>query len=109
MWYSTVGLIVTLTLSMLVVPLVADAEQTGQAARIGVLSPYTPPAEAASLLLDVLRQALREQGWVEGQNLTIEQRHAGGQYEQLPALAAELIRLPVDVIIANTTAAAQAA
>ena len=109
---TTLGLIVIFTLGMLVLPLVADAAQTGKAARIGVLSPYAPPAEAErqpSPLLDALRQALREQGWVEGQNLTIEQRHAAGQYERLPALAAELIQLPVDVIIANATAAAQAA
>jgi putative ABC transport system substrate-binding protein len=56
-----------------------------------------------------VHQALRERDWVEGQNLTIEARHATGQVERLPALAAELVQLPVDVLLAIGTSAAQAA
>jgi putative ABC transport system substrate-binding protein len=110
-----IGLIVILVLGMLVLSLGAKAEQTRKAVRIGVLSPYAPPSEAERQpspilpLLDELRQVLREQGWVEGQNLTIEERHAAGQYERLPALAAELVQHPVDVILAVVTVAAQAA
>ena len=112
MQYITLGLVVILALEMLWLPLRAEAEQTGKVAHIGLLSPFPPPAEAERqplFLLDALRQALHEQGWVEGQNLVIEQRYAAGQYEQLPALAAELVRLPVDVIVALGTAGAQAA
>src|SRR5262245_1014581 len=108
---TTLGLIVLLVLGLLVLPLGAEAAQPGEVVRIGVLYPSAPPAETAPspLLLDALRHALREQGWVEGHNLTLEVRYAAGQYERLPALAAELVQLPVDVIVAEATAAAQAA
>jgi putative ABC transport system substrate-binding protein len=56
-----------------------------------------------------LRRGLRELGWVEGQNITIEPRFAEGQTERLPALAAELVRLRMDVIVTSTTPAALAA
>jgi putative ABC transport system substrate-binding protein len=52
---------------------------------------------------------LRELGWIEGQNLVIESRYAEGQYDRLPVLAAELVRLPVDVIFANAAPSAEAA
>jgi putative ABC transport system substrate-binding protein len=113
--YSTLGFLGILALGLLVLPRGAEAEQMARTVRIGVLTPFAPPAEAARQpspilpLYDVLRDALRERGWVEGQNLTIEQRHAAGQYERLPALAAELVRLPVDVLIALSTPASQAA
>ena len=115
MKYTTLGSIGILILGMLLLPLGAEAEQMGKTARIGLLSPLAPPSEAERQsspllpLLDELRQALRERGWVEGQNLTIEQRHAAGQYERLPALAAELVQLPVDILLAVSTSGAQAA
>jgi putative tryptophan/tyrosine transport system substrate-binding protein len=99
MWCRTVGCIVTLTLSLLAAPLAADAQHTGKVARIGYLSGVssagTPPPFVA------LRQGLRELGWIEGQNLMIEERWAEGRVERLPALAAELVHLNVHVIVAT--------
>ena len=72
------------------------------------------PAAALHLSADVYRrepflEGLRERGWVEGQNVTIERRFAAGQADRLPALAAELVALNVDVILAAATPAAKAA
>src|SRR5215831_1438992 len=107
---TMLGPSILLALSLLVLPLRAEAQSTGKAVRIGWLSPSAPPAEAERHPLhDALRHVLRERGWVEGQHFTLEQRYAAGQYERLPALAAELVRLPVDVLIALTTMGAQAA
>src|SRR5262249_57318681 len=59
--------------------------------------------------IEELRQGLRELGYVEGRNLTLEVRSAEGQRERLADLAAELVRLPVDLIVAHTTAGVLAA
>jgi putative ABC transport system substrate-binding protein len=59
--------------------------------------------------MEALRQGLREQGYGEGQNIVIESRSAEERYERLPDLVAELVRMPVDVIVAPTTVAAVAA
>jgi len=64
---STVGLMATLTLAVLLVPLIADAQQATKVHRIGWLRPDPEPA------LDIFRQGLRDLGYVEGQNLIIEQ------------------------------------
>lgn len=75
--------------------------------RIGFLSPGTK--ESSKPVLDGLRQGLREQGYVEGNNITIEYRYANFQFDRLPELARELIALPVDVLVANVTQASVAA
>ena len=83
------------------------AQQARKVPTIGVLN-----AHAASALLPftaVLLEALREHGYVDGQNVRIEYRFADGNVERLPHLAAELVRLNVDVILANTDASALAA
>jgi putative ABC transport system substrate-binding protein len=87
---TALGLIVILALGLLVLPRGAEAQQARKAVRIGILTTGAPPAADAPLhpLWDALRHALREQGWVEGQNLTLELRWAAGQYERFPALAA---------------------
>ncbi len=86
-------------------PFAADAQQPARIARIGYL--------ATNLinqgLLEAFRQGLRDLGYVEGRNVVIEYRDAQGKLEPLPALAAELVELKVDVIVASSTAAAQAA
>lgn len=86
-------------------PFAADAQQAARIARIGYL--------ATNLinhgLLEAFRQGLRDLGYVEGRNVLIEYRDAQGKLEPLPALAAELVALKVDVIVASSTAAAQAA
>ena len=101
-----IGLLVALTLAILVVPLASQAQPPAKVARIGDLSAVggaeSPPAEA-------FRQGLRELGYVEGHNIVIEFRTAEGENDRLPALAAELVQLPVDVLVARSTAAAQAA
>src|SRR2546427_7535373 len=102
MWCSTVWCIVTLTLSLLAAPLAADAQQAGKVPRIGYLM-VTSPSDRPPLL-DAFRQRLRELGWVEGQNIVIDYRYAEGRVDRLPDLAAELVRLKVDLIVASAGA-----
>src|SRR2546426_12176156 len=99
MWCSTVWCIVTLTLSLLAAPLAADAQQAGKVPRIGFLG-ATSPSDRPSHL-DAFRQRLRELGWVEGQNIVIDYRYAEGRVDRRPALAAKLVRLKVDLIVAS--------
>jgi putative ABC transport system substrate-binding protein len=102
----TLVLLVTLALGCLAVPPAPEAQQPAKVARIGYLSAVggaeSPPAEA-------FRQGLRELGYVEGHNITIAFRTAEGKNDRLPALAAELLQLPVDVLVARSTLAARAA
>jgi ABC-type uncharacterized transport system substrate-binding protein len=105
MWYSAVGSIVTLVLSLLTTPYGAEAQQTGKVYRIGVLSfGSSPPGP-----LEAFTKGLNEFGYVEGRNLAIEWRFADGSSETLAAQADELVRLEVDAIFAVSTPAAQAA
>jgi len=89
----------TLTGGLLAAPLAAEAQQAGKVPRVGYLSPLSGSDPQIQRGLDVFRQALRELGWVEGQNIAIEYRWAEGKYERLPDLATELVRLKVDVIV----------
>jgi ABC-type uncharacterized transport system substrate-binding protein len=107
MWCSTVGVIVTLTLSLLAAPLDTDAQRVGKVYRIGWLSPG-PPIEP-NPALEAFRQGLRDLGYVEGQNLVIEYRYAEVNPERLPDLAAELVRLKPDLIVTFATAGVLAA
>ncbi len=77
----------------------AEAQQAGKVYRIGYLRYLPPPFTSRSL--KTLRQKLHELGYVEGQNLVIEWRSAKGKDERLPDLAAELVRLKVDVIVTS--------
>jgi putative ABC transport system substrate-binding protein len=108
MWRSTVGCIITLILSILAMALAATAQPAGKVYRIGRLSTGSPPA-GLNLSLEAFRQGLRDLGYVEGRNMLIESRYAEGQEDRCPALAAELVRLPVDVLVAAGTAPIQAA
>src|SRR5215831_9453429 len=92
---------------LLAAPLVAHAQQPTKVYRIGVLSTTSPEQE--NFIWVDLRRLLREQGWVEGQNLAIEFRYAEGRYERLPELAAELVRLQPDLIMARGGPGATAA
>jgi putative tryptophan/tyrosine transport system substrate-binding protein len=105
MWYSAVGSIITLLLSLLAVPLAAAAQPPGKVYRIGYLAPTPPPARVWEALLD----GLRERGYHEGRNLVFERRFTEGNAERFPEFAAELVRLRVDCIIVPTTPAALAA
>ena len=106
MWCSAVGFIVTLTLSLLAASLTVTAQPRSTVPRIGIL---TPAAEASTPLWEAFRHGLRDLGYVEGQTIVLEYRFAAGQNERLPALAAELVHLPVDVMVTNSGAGAQAA
>ena len=107
MGYSTVGCLVTLTLSMLVAPLLAVAQPVGKVPKIGFLNPSSAAATARNF--DAFTQCLRELGYIEGQTIAIAQRYADGRPERLPALAAELVRLKVDVIVTGGPPAPEAA
>ena len=87
-------------------PFAAEAQQAAKVARIGHLSTNLA---ASPHLRDAFLQGLRDVGYVEGRNLVIEYRDAEGKPERLPALAAELVALKVDVIVASGTLAAVAA
>ena len=108
MWYSTAGCIVMLTLSLLMAPLVAPAQQAAKIARIGLLS-LASPADVVYQDYQTFRQGLTDLGWIEGKNIRIEYRYAEGRTERLPDLAAELVRLQVDLIVAVSTPAVRAA
>jgi putative ABC transport system substrate-binding protein len=96
-----------LVLILTAVPLTAQAQPPKSTARVGYLSSTT--AEAARGFLAAFRQGLREQGYGEDKNMLLEQRYAGGRYERLPALAAELVDLKVDVLVVGGAPAARAA
>src|SRR3989454_10160504 len=92
---------------LLVAPLAARAQQVAKVYRIGILE--TIPATRNATNLDALRKGLRDLGYVEGRNLVIEYRSADGRPERFPDLAAELVRLKVDLIVTRGTPAAKAA
>jgi putative ABC transport system substrate-binding protein len=92
--------------SVLVAPLVAEAQPAERVYRIGLLSPFSPSATA--LWHQALRQGLRDLGWIEGKNISFEYRYSDEREGRLRELAAELVRLKVDVIVVavNTDALA---
>jgi len=100
-------LAVVLAVSLILPPLAGEAQpQIERVWRIGMLmSLYPPDADVPR----AFRQALRALGYIEDKNLVIEWRYAQGRDERLPALAAELVQLKVDVVVADITLAAQAA
>ena len=75
-----------------------DAQQTGKIFRIGFLDSGTASGSAA--LVDAFRQELSKLGWIEGKNITFEYRFGEQKNERLPELAADLVRLKVDLIVA---------
>ena len=111
---KTLALLIILPLALLVfgifvVPLAADAQQRAKVPRIGILMSGPPEQQPYRAVVDAFRQRLRELGYVEGQNIAIEYRSADGKIERYPGLAAELVRLKVDLILAGPTPAALAA
>ena len=100
------GFIVS-TLALLAAPLAADAQTAGKVSQVGVLASSTEANFEPSVR--VFREALHAAGWVEGRNLTVEVRYPGQQYTRLPELAAELVRLNVDVLATLGTPATLAA
>ncbi len=95
----TIGLIVTLVLGLLIAALSAEAQQAKKIHRIGYLSRRW--TESAKHQIAAFKQGMRELGFVEGQNYVIEYRNAKGEKERLPEVAAEMVRLQVDVILTS--------
>ena len=87
MWYSAVGCIITLTLSLLVAPRAAEAQPRGTVPRIGYVGDTPGP------YVDAFRQGLRERGYIEGETIAIEYRWQEGRHERLPELVRPEIRL----------------
>jgi putative ABC transport system substrate-binding protein len=83
------------------------AQAPAKVRRIGLLSPISPSDTA--LWHQAFRLGLRDLGWVEGKNISIEYRYAEGRHDRLPDLAADLVRLKVDIIVATVTSDALAA
>jgi putative ABC transport system substrate-binding protein len=104
----SVGCIAAVALAFLGVPGVADSQSPAKVYRIGWLGDGNPPS-GANRSSGEFQQGLRDVGYVEGRNLTIEYRYASGNVARLPDLAAELVRLPVDVIVTSGEPAALAA
>jgi putative ABC transport system substrate-binding protein len=96
-----VGLIILVALALLVAPLAGAPQPPGKVPRIGLLedSPYW----------EAFRQGLRDLGYIDGQNIHLEARMPAGQPARLPALAAELVQLPVDIIVTGGSPGTQAA
>jgi putative ABC transport system substrate-binding protein len=82
--------------ALLPIPLVVEGQQTAKVPRIGILRQGSPPDP----LVEAFRQGLRDLGYVEGRNISIEYRWAEGRAERLPDLAADLVRVKVDLIVA---------
>jgi putative ABC transport system substrate-binding protein len=99
--------VAAVTGGVLAAPLAASAQQPGKVLRIGWLG--GPTWETAQPFVRPFLQGLKDLGWVEGQNIIIEWRFGGGRAERLPDLAAELVRLRVDLIVVPSTPTALAA
>jgi putative ABC transport system substrate-binding protein len=102
-------LLVALGASALTAPLMSLAQQPGKVWRVGFLAQRQISISESDNYYGPFRQGMRELGYVEGKNLVIEWRSAEGKTERLPELAAELVRLKVDVLVASATPAALAA
>src|SRR5260370_9694195 len=87
----------TVALGLLGAALAADSQQAGKVHRIGYLSVSQVEFDRSGV--GRFRDGVRKLGYVEGQNLAIEQRHAAGHSERLPELAAELLRLKIDILV----------
>src|SRR5215468_10972362 len=93
--------------SLLAAPLAAEAQRS-VIPRVGVLRPGNPPPEDFGQR-EAFERGLRDLGWTPGTNILIEYRYAKGKPERLPELAVELIRVPVDVIVASSPGGVRAA
>src|SRR5712691_1433130 len=98
MRYSAIRCMITLILSLLTVPLTSTAQQAAKVPRLGLRIPGSSSDFAPRI--EAYGHGLRDLGYVEGRNIAIEYRFAEGQADRLPGLAAELVRLKMDVIVA---------
>ena len=105
MMIRRVALAAAVALGLLAVPLATDAQQAGKLYRIG----YLETGAVRQLPWEAFRERLRELGYVEGQTVAFEVRWVDGRLDRLPTLAAELVRLKVDVVVTAGSPAARAA
>jgi putative ABC transport system substrate-binding protein len=96
-------------LAALATPVTVNAREPGRLARIGLLSGSSRSSPEASHIWAAFTEGLKELGYVEGQNVVIEGRFYGDSIDRLPSLAADLVRLPVDVIVTGAPPAPEAA
>src|SRR5262249_19570383 len=94
-WMGGGAVLIALICSLFVTPIATHAQPAGKVYRVGFLTP-----QLVTSAPDAFKQKLRDLGYVEGQNLMIEFRSTEGKYERSPALARELVRLKVDLIVA---------
>jgi putative ABC transport system substrate-binding protein len=94
---SAIGLMLTLALVIFTAPLTPQAQHAAHVSRLGLLMPGSASGYVSRL--EAFRHGLRDLGYVEGQNLILESRYTEGRFERLPELAAELVQLPVDVLV----------
>jgi len=104
-----IGLAIGLTVALVLAPLAGEAQQAEKAYRVGVLSSGSVALDDVGNGRQAFLERLSDLGWVVGQNLMIEPRHAEGQLDRLPSLAEELVQLKVGMIVALGTSAALAA
>jgi putative tryptophan/tyrosine transport system substrate-binding protein len=101
MWCNAIGCIVTLALGILVAPLATEAQSPEKVPRVGFLRHTRQADEPRQGRLEEFRHGLRELGYSEGQNILLEVRYTEERPDRLAELAAELVRLKVDVIVAH--------
>jgi putative tryptophan/tyrosine transport system substrate-binding protein len=102
-----IGLAVVLAGSLVLAPLGGEAQQAARIPSVGILRPGT--ADPTPISIDAFRQGMRELGYVEGQTIALAYRFSGERPEELPTLAADLIRLKVDLLFASGRQAISAA
>ena len=98
---------ILIAVTLLALGVIAEAQQPGKIPRIGFLDNST--ASGSAVLVEAFRQELSKLGWIEGKNITIEYRFAVQKLERVPELAADLVRLKVDLIVASGTPSSLAA
>src|SRR6266478_9024487 len=98
---------ILVAVAVLAVGVIAEAQQAGKIFRIGFLDAST--ASGSAVVMEAFRQELKKLGWNEGKNITIEYRFAEQKNERLPELAADLVRLKVDLIVVSSPPPALAA
>src|SRR5262245_5528433 len=103
-----IGLVVVLALSFMLAALAVEAQEARKGYRVGILSPGRPAIPPTSSYLDVFRQSLADSGYFEGTNVSFEYRWSEGDFDRIPGLASELVRLGVDVLFSVSTPAIRA-
>src|SRR6185295_9724246 len=93
--------LIALSMGMLALPLGSFAQQPGKVWRVGYLSSFPTPASKETGSTGIVMRGLRDLGYVDGRNLVVEWRFADGGYDRLPLFASELVKLGVDIIVAD--------